>query len=61
MSGGAPASGNSVVGRQQNWRAVAGDIVEVVRKVGPRVAYAGFVCAGVAAVPTIIRYASVFG
>jgi hypothetical protein len=40
---------------------VAGDIVEVVRTVGPRVAYAGFVCAGVAAVPTIIRYASVFG
>jgi hypothetical protein len=36
-------------------------MAEVVRKVSPRVAYIGFVCAGIAAVPTIIRYSSVFG
>ena len=47
--------------RQQNWRAAAGEIAEVVRKVSPRIARIGFVCAGIAAVPTIIRYASVFG
>lgn len=47
--------------REQNWRAAAGEVPEAVRKLSPRIALIGFVCAGVAAVPTIIRYYSVFG
>lgn len=47
--------------RQLNWRAAAGEIAEVVQRVSPRIALVGFVCAGIAAVPTIIRYYSVFG
>jgi hypothetical protein len=46
---------------RQNWRAAAGEIAAVGRKVAPRIALIGFVCAGFAAVPTIIRYYSVFG
>jgi hypothetical protein len=39
----------------------AGEISELVLRVAPRVALIGFVCAGFAAVPTIIRYYVVFG
>jgi hypothetical protein len=51
------------VSRQQNWRAAAAavEIAQVGRRIAPRVALIGFVCAGIAAVPTIIRHASVFG
>lgn len=46
--------------RQQNWHVVAGEIAEIVQRVAPRIVSIGFVCAGFAAVPTIIRYYSVF-
>jgi hypothetical protein len=49
------------VSAQQNWRAAAGEFAEVVQRISPRIALVGFVCAGIAAVPTIIRYYSVFG
>ncbi len=47
--------------RQRNLRGAAGEIAEVVQKWSPRILFVGFVCAGFAAVPTIIRYYAVFG
>jgi hypothetical protein len=49
------------VSRQQNWRAAAVEIAEVGRRIAPQVALIGFVFAGVAAVPMIIRHSAVFG
>ena len=45
----------------RSWRAASHELADIVRTTGPRIALIGFVCAGFAAVPTIIRYYAVFG